>query len=100
MLASAIRWKFTGLSSFLDASAERLAESGLVIILALVKAWNVYTDRRDKRRSGRRESDRSNAQLRRSITRLEAIAAELAAGLARLTTRVAALERHDTRPEE
>jgi len=82
--------------SFVDASAERLGEVGLLAIFGLVKAWNRYSDRRTRHRAGRRATDKDSSSLQRSIARLEQISAELASGLARLTSRVAALEHDDT----
>jgi hypothetical protein len=80
-------------SSIVDVTTERLGEIGLLAIFGLVKAYNKYTDRRARKRSGRRASDGERAACARAIKRLEAVAAELAIGLERLRSRVDALER-------
>lgn len=82
-----------GFSALFDAGAEKLGEVGLLVILALVKGWNTYQDRRSTKRTGRRVTDRDDAAVLRSIKRLEEIGVELTKGLAQLTARVKSLER-------
>ena len=89
-----------GLGAMFDAGAEKLGEVGLLVILALVKGWNTYQDRRSTKRGGRRASDRDDAAVLRSIKRLEEIGVELTKGLAQLTARVKSLERKVDKADE
>lgn len=87
------------LTTWFDASVERIAEAGLILVLAVAKTWNAYADRRHTRRAGRRVTDQEAAQCKKQIARLEAIVAELTTASTRLTARVRALERAASRKE-
>jgi septal ring factor EnvC (AmiA/AmiB activator) len=81
------------ISAFFDASAERIGELCLVFVLASVKAWNAYQERRDHKRAGRRATDQDYTAVKKAIARIEEIQAQLLTGLTRLTSRVSAIER-------
>jgi len=81
-------------SIMLENAADKMGEAGLMIILALVKAWNVYSEKRDKKRPGRRASDHELAHLKGVCERTAAAVELLTGALKRLTDRVEALE-HD-----
>jgi hypothetical protein len=88
------------LITWFDASVERLAEAGLMLVLAVAKTWNAYADRRHTKRGGRRAADHEAASCKKQIARLEAIVTELTTASTRLTARVRALERAAGRKED
>ena len=81
-----------GIGALLDASSDRLGELALLALVALVKAINVYQDRRSRRRTGRRATDRTAADLERRIVVCERLTAEHAKTVQRLTSKVRVLE--------
>ena len=81
-----------GLGALMEASSDRLAELALLTLVAIVKAINVYQDRRSGRRPGRRATDRAAADLERRLVACEQFAAEHAKTVQRLTSRVRLLE--------
>ena len=79
--------------SIVEAGGDRLEELGILAALGLLKAWNYYSDRRNKRRAGRRASDADYVKCTRAIAQLETMIRELTGAVARLTARVKTLER-------
>lgn len=84
------------LESFIDNGVDHVAEVGLLTILALVKAWNTYSDRTAVKRIGRRSTDADCVAMQRSQVRIEKTLQALTAAVAELTTAVHALEQKGT----